>query len=43
MPSRKVLFDDPNLPEKLRPVAQAIYDKFLQKEKEDSYRHYEIK
>jgi len=40
---RKVLCDDPNLPDDLRPVAQAIYDKFLQIEKEDPYRHYEIK
>jgi transposase len=39
---RRVLCDDPNLPDELRPVAQAIYDKFLQIEKEDPYRHYEI-
>ncbi len=38
-----VLRDDTNLPDELRPVAQTIYDKFLQIEKEDPYRHYEIK
>ena len=39
---KKVLDDDPNLPKELRPVAQAIYDRFLQIEREDPYRHYEI-
>lgn len=39
---KKVLFDDPNLPDELRPVAQSIYDKFLQIEKEDPYRHSNI-
>jgi hypothetical protein len=38
-----VLYDDPNLPDELRTVAQSIYDKFLQIEKEDPYRHYNIK
>jgi len=38
-----VLYDDPNLPDELRAVAQTIYDKFLQIEKEDPYRHYDIK
>ncbi len=38
-----VLYDDPNLPDELRSVAQTIYDKFLQIEKEDPYRHYNIK
>ena len=39
---KKVLCDDPNLPDELRPVAQVIYDKFLQIEKEDPYRFYKI-
>jgi len=39
---KKVLDDDPNLPEDLRPVAQAIYARFLKTEKEDPYRHYDI-
>ena len=39
---KKVLHDDPNLPDELRPVAQQIYEKFLQIEKEDPYRHYLI-
>jgi hypothetical protein len=32
---RNVLNDDPNLPEKLKPLAQTIYDKFIKIEKED--------
>nr|ADQ54421.1 GNAT family acetyltransferase [uncultured marine crenarchaeote E37-7F] len=28
---RNVLFDDPNLPEKMKPIAQRIYDKFSRK------------
>lgn len=39
---KKVLHDDPNLPDEMRLVAQTIYDKFLQIEKEDPYRHYDI-
>jgi len=31
---KKVLDDDPNLPEHLRPVAQDIYDRFLNREEE---------
>ena len=38
-----VIDDDPNLPDELRPVAQTLYDRFLQIEKEDPYRHYDIK
>ncbi|MCW4021017.1 MAG: hypothetical protein NWF14_07320 [Candidatus Bathyarchaeota archaeon] len=33
---KKVLCDDPNLPDEMRPVAQTIYDKFLQIEQLDN-------
>lgn len=39
---KNVLYDDSNLPDNLIPIAQKIYDKFLQIEKEDPYRHYLI-
>lgn len=39
---KKVLQDDPNLPKALKPVAQALYDKFLQIEKDDPYRHHDV-
>ena len=40
---KRVLMDDPNLPDDMKPVAQMIYDKFLAIEKEDPYRHYDFK